>query len=198
MVVQRTKDAVGHTHNYEAIAYFYCNRNEPARRDPAVIFSTIVKQLTLPGLGLPDPVVVKHQEREAESSLRPLTFKESWELILSLVSIHPKTTIIIDGLDETDPRLRRELLNALCDLVNNARGLLKIFVLSREDRDIRIKLDGVSHVCIHAADNTADIKRFVQRQVQDAIANGELLGGSVPAELRERVITTLTDGAQGM
>lgn len=198
MVIQRLIQGRKDTHRCESIAYFYCNRGEPARRDPLIIFSAIVKQLVVPGLGLPKPILSKYKARKDEDSLRQLTLDESRELIISLVDIHPKTTIIIDALDETDPGRRQELLNTLEEIVSTSKGLLKIFVSSRDDNNISRKLENLPNLYIEASDNEEDIRSFVNREVTKAIDEGCLLHGIVPDELRQRIIFTLTSGARGM
>lgn len=89
-------------HKYESIAYFYCTRGEPARPDLVVIFRTIVKQLAVPCLGLPELVLSLFKGRKDQDSVQPLPLEESHELIMLLVSIHPKITIVIDALITAD------------------------------------------------------------------------------------------------
>lgn len=198
MVVHRLVEERRAKPNHEPVAFFYCNRNEPDRRDPAKILSAIVKQLAVPKLGLPKPVIMKYEKREAESSTRPLQLIESRDLIQELISIHPKTTIVIDALDETDPNTRRELLNALEFVVESSNGLLKIFVSSRDDNDIIRKLEKVPNLYIQASDNEQDIKCFVHREVARVIDEGILLEGQVSCELRQRIESTLVNEARGM
>lgn len=155
-----------------------------------------MKQLIVPDLGLPGSILSKYDSREKESSSRKLTLDESRELIISLVDIHPKTMIIIEVLDETNPGRRGELLGTLQDIVSNSKGLLKTFVSSRDDDDISRKLE----LYIEASDNEEDIGSFVNREVTKAIDEGCLLRGIVPDELRQCIISTctLTCGARGM
>ena len=53
---------------------------------------------------------------------------------------------------------------------------------------------------ISAADNQYEVEEFVKEEVGEAISSGRLLGGRKPISdsLREKIISTLTGGAQGM
>lgn len=52
----------------------------------------------------------------------------------------------------------------LCEITQFNKSV-KIFVSSRDETDIRGMLEIVSYVHINAVDNTADIDRFVRRDV---------------------------------
>jgi hypothetical protein len=159
-----------------------------------------VRQLSCfkPSLPLREPIVRKFEELEDEAfDPRGLTLEESKELIISLTDGFP-ATIVIDALDECDPQKLYELLKALTEMLKISTGLLKIFVSSRDNADIRRLLETLPNLCIHAADNSEDIQRFIQLEVGQSIDDGRLLGGDVSLELRDLITKTLSDGADGM
>jgi hypothetical protein len=190
------------------VAYFYCSRNpaEPERAKPEEILRSISKQLSSSELDLPirEPVVDMYKTKKAEadkdgSPLMKLTLRECVKLILALLEINP-ATIIIDALDECDPALRQRhnLLVALDEIVQKSANIVKVFVSSRDDNDIAIRLGKSTNVIIRASDNSEDIERFIKTEVEQSIESGLLLSGEVPPELKSQIITTLIDGAQGM
>ena len=75
---------------------------------------------------------------------------------------------------------------------------MKVFVSSRDDIDIVLKLAGVPNIFINASDNHKDIDGFVHHEVDRAITDGRLLHGRVSDELKSHIINTLIDGANGM
>lgn len=163
--------------------------------------STIVKQLSClqDGSPLREEVVRMYGARKQSGfSSNSLGFQESLSLIISLVNKYPQTTIVVDALDECDPLKRREFLMSLKTIVDSSSSLVKIFVSSRDDSDIVLRLDGVPNLWIEAKDNEGDIERFVQKEITRCIDEKDLLHGRVTNELKEKIIASLTSGSQGM
>lgn len=175
--------------------YFYCNKNEPDRRDPTKIMQAIVKQmsLVLPAAGLPKPVVAAYEKRVGDGfASGSLEFLESKILLGSLLHIFPRTTIIIDALDESDPLTRGRLLETLTSLMHSSACSVKVFISSRDDVDIKLNLEKVPNLYIEAR-NSGDIERFIHREL---IENRNLL--NLPDEVRKQIIDTLVKKAGGM
>lgn len=184
------------------VVYFYCNRNEPLRRDPTVIMQAIVKQLSLarPNFpGLPKPVVAEYDKRAGDGfASGSLGFQESYELVVLLLGMYSQTTIVIDALDECDPKERWRLLEVLGTIIQSSTGLVKIFVSSRDDIDITLELANVPNLYVDARDNGGDIERFVCREVAQSIESRRLLCGQITDELKEQIISTILAKAKGM
>jgi hypothetical protein len=187
------------------VAFFYCARNsaEPERSDPSEVLRAILKQLCCSTTDEPirEPVINEYQrlkEQSSDYSPRPLDEKDCLKLILLLTAENP-ATIVIDALDECDPKRRHKLLNGLRKIVQESVNLVKIFVSSRNNQDIISQLDDVPTIFINASDNSEDIKRFVESEVTRVIDEEKtLLYGKVPEYLRNEIIRVLIDGAQGM
>ena len=126
-----------------------------------------------------------------------LSIEDSTELIIALLDDNP-ATIIIDALDECQPNTRHELIKSLNDIVNKSANLVKVFVSSRDDIDLVLELADVPNIFISASDNRKDIEEFVHHEVENAIKRRRLLRGQVSDELKNRIIGTLIDGANGM
>lgn len=201
MVIDNLLQQRERSSNDEALAYFYCQRDESGSTDPETVMSAIVKQLSCLRTGLPlqKEVVKMYEDRKKSGfSSNSLGFKESLSLIISLVSTYPQTTIVVDALDECNPLKRKDFLNSLKTIVNSSTSLVKIFVSSRNDNDIMLRLDDVPNFWIEATDNEGDIERFVQEEITRCIEEKELLGGNITKELKNKIITSLTNGSQGM
>lgn len=179
----------------EPVIFFYCTRNDPARRDPTKILQALVKQMSVGLPGLPKPVVAKYDERiTAGLAAGALDFDESYDLLVSLLDLYPQTTIIIDGLDESDPSKRGRLLDSLNAIITSSASVVKFFISSRDDPDIKLKLDDVPNLYIHARDNSSDINRFIDRGL--AQSTNQLL--SQPGRVRDAIQKTLVEKANGM
>lgn len=188
------------------MAYFYCARNdaEPERANPDEIMRCILKQLSFTTLQQPirEPVAGTYKKRKEEADndgCEPtkLTLQECIELILALLETNP-AIIIIDALDECDPARRHELILALDTICKESASLVKVFVSSRDDQDIVCRLSNSPNVYIHAADNREDIESFIRLKVNQSIKDETLLRGNVTEALKNRIISKLSEGAQGM
>lgn len=197
----------------QCLAYFYCSRSssEPERSDPEQILRSIARQISRyePGKREPfDFAANIYKEREGtgadiykereDTGAGPLDLEDSVNLIIKQTDYYPNVSIVINALDECDEKTRHRLLSALTTIIREASGLVKIFVSSRDEKDIRPRLQDLPNLYIRANDNAEDIKRFVQKEVNEAVAAKRLLGGNLSADLAENIVRTLTSDAQGM
>ncbi|KAL7267800.1 hypothetical protein RUND412_009600 [Rhizina undulata] len=148
-----------------------------------------------PDGSLPQSVVSIFKEHEPKSGTMQLS--ESQNLIASLAENFVQTIIVIDALDECDKEFRKQLLDSLDIILKASAGVIKFFVTSRDADDIFLKLEAAPNVYIHSRDNSGDIAAFVRTKVEKCISEKTLLRGSVSNEMKESVIETLTNGADG-
>lgn len=195
--------ADGQSHSQEIpLAYFYCSRDtsEPQRADPEEILRSIARQLSSVDVDLPirQPAKKKYHEVQQKAfDLPKISPEESKQLILSLTDDNP-ATIVIDGLDECDPDRRYQLIEALEEIVQQSANIVKLFLTSRDDGDIVSHLADLPNLYIHAHDNSDDIKRFIDVEVERAIEKKRLLGGQVSIDLKNHLVHSLNIGANGM
>lgn len=187
----------------EALAFFYCDRNDPENSTPETVLRAIVKQLSSleQDSDLLKPIVDKYERaKKAGDDSEPLDLDECRELIIQMLSSYPQTNIIIDALDECHHGTRSQLISALTAIMESApdTNLVKIFISSRDDDDIVMKLSKLPNIRIDSSDNCEDIGKFIRSEVQNRIDNRELLRGNVSSDLRAHVIDTLIQRADGM
>jgi hypothetical protein len=183
----------------EPVVYFYCNKNGPQRQDPEVLMQAILKQLSIAYPGLSKAIVADYNQRlEDGMAAGTLRFQESQSLILSLLDLYPQTTIVVDALDECDPGERWRLLEVFKTLLDSVGSLVKIFVSSRDDIDIKLQLEGLPNLYIDSKETSHDIERFVNREIETAIRNKRLLRGKVRDDLKLHIVNTIVEKAQGM
>ncbi|KAF8242728.1 hypothetical protein K440DRAFT_671146 [Wilcoxina mikolae CBS 423.85] len=189
--------------NLDALAYFYCNRGEPERRDPEVILRTLVSQLASSGPDQPLKQCVlddfERRKRDGFASGLP-TIEDSTAMLKELVDSYPQCMIVIDALDECDQTKRGRLLTALSSIASQASSKIRIFLTSRDEHDItrHMRMRDTPNLYITARDNSDDIERFVRIELQRCIEECELLDGEVDDEFRDKICTTLIEGAHGM
>ena len=153
-----------------------------------------------PGQPLLDPVVKNYQKEETRGfPSGSLHIETSCALILQLIEHYPLTTIVIDALDECDPEKRSELIEVLEKILQSSPKLIKIFVSSRDDRDIVCGLRNYPNLEISSDRNRDDIARFVRNEVQELLRRRKVLQYSHDKkELEKLIIDKVTKGAAGM
>lgn len=201
MVIQNFLLLLNEDRNNEdpkAVAYFYCDRSEPERRDPSEIMRAIIKQLSFNprSNGFLAPIVDEYKKRQKTQASGSLMFKECHDILVQLLGFYSQTTIIIDALDESDPDKRTDLLHELQTLLSSSDNLVKIFVSSRDDGDIVYSLHGVPNLFIEAKNSNNDIARFVDRELENP--KRQLLRGRASDDLKKLVRQTLVEKADGM
>lgn len=146
-----------------------------------------------------DPAREVYQSRRRNGfAAGSLTLAESTSLLVELCNHRHLTTIVIDALDECDPESRSELLDTLSTILEDSKELIKIFVSSREERDIICHLEGRVNLQVAARNNEADIGQFVDVEVDRLIRTRQLLSGKVPQDLKQQTKEVLRNQAHGM
>lgn len=139
----------------------------------------------------------KKRENRGLPPKEPLNLGETIDILLKIFEENP-ATIIIDALDECDPDERHKLLSTLDTIIIKSASLVRVFVSSRNDGDIVCQLEESPNIFIRASNNSGDIARYVHDQVSHAIKKKRITKGKVSPEMKERIISTLIEGAQGI
>ena len=131
-----------------------------------------------------------------------LSTSESCALITKLIEEYSLTTIVIDALDERDPETRWELLEALDCILCHSVSLVKIFVSSRDDSDLKRGLENYPSLFLTPDRNSNDIQTFVNRETDKLVAKRRLLtdikAESTKEELKQLVKSSVVKGADSM
>lgn len=183
--------------NDEALAYFYCDRNQTNRRDPASVLRSFVRQLSTTRICdaiQPSLVQLYHQKKQTGFASGILDKKECVDLLLRYVNTYPQTTLILDALDECDDRTRKQLISALEEILDCSSKPIKIFISSRPDNDIKDRFEIGPNVGIQATDNQDDIATFVKAQIREHKSGRNKLS----AKLEDEIVDTLLRKSQGM
>ena len=181
----------------DALAYFYCNRNEDDRRNPTSVLRSFVKQLSISSdsAQLHSALAEKYEEkyRSGFSSVH-LSNEEAERLLQIQMKCYRRTTLIVDALDECDRSSRVLLIAALYRLVNDIPNL-RIIISSRPDDDIKRKLEDKGKLEIDATKNQEDIKKFVLAKLDE-----DALERPIPFsdQLRNDIIDILFKKSDGM
>lgn len=124
------------------------------------------------------------------------------ERFSSLLKEFSQVYVVFDALDECPEQARGEILEFITSIVTTQGGCqVKVFVTSREETDIAEAFRDIKvpTIQIRAESVTADIANFARNQVEKLQAGhyGKRLYVT-DDKLKERIIETLADKAQGM
>lgn len=127
-----------------------------------------------------------------------LTIAKCKSTLVEIINSYPRTTLVLDALDECDEETRRELAELFQNLVVNSKGLLKVFIASRKEPDIEKYLRSFRSrqmlVSITTSDNTSDIEKFVI----DEMAKLGVSWASITDDTKLLVKNTLVEMSDGM
>jgi ankyrin repeat domain-containing protein 50 len=121
------------------------------------------------------------------------TMGDCKSLLLDLVNTYPRTTLILDALDECEKHKRLELIAILDHVLAEALNPVRIFISSRPDGDIKERLRDRANIGINATDTQDDISRYVSSEIIK-----HRRWRKMPAQLQTQIVDTLQEKSQGM
>ncbi|KAI0202456.1 hypothetical protein F4808DRAFT_468565 [Astrocystis sublimbata] len=182
----------------EGFAFFYYSKNDQELKgDPIVhIVGSLLKQLArVPRY--PDQIhtglVELYNQMDDKEKLPDI---ERWKkLLLEIVTVLPRTIIVLDGLDEFEKEAdARHIIGFFGQLVENSDRPVKIFLSSRDESYIRNKMleleQNLKHITI-SHENQADIEEYLRVRVPE-------IGWRWDAEVKEEIKHTLYERSNGM
>jgi hypothetical protein len=158
-------------------------------RDPDSILRSILQQLANTERGLE----ILRPEWKARLRKSELDRVKTKQLIVKLIGLYGDnpTIIILDALDEVVDR--HILLVALREIQEKSKGLVKIFISSRPDRNITSRGSWLE-MQLTPEKTIDDIHRFIEKEVDERLESR----ADVAIELVEEVKQNLKQRANGM
>lgn len=195
-VIDQKTDFFRSERNDEALAFFYFSRHDSSRNSALSCLQSLVRQLST-------PLYCEHQIR---SDLRALyddckrrgaemTWSRCEEQLKNCLAIYPRTTIIIDALDECQGNdERKRLLKFLKNLMGLDKSrLLRVFMSGRPSDDLPRILRGQPYLSIGVEDNQDDIAQFIEDRVHHHDGWDHF-----PEPTKREVMRILKEKSQGM
>ncbi|OJD23428.1 hypothetical protein ACJ73_05221 [Blastomyces percursus] len=171
------------------------NRNEPIRREPLAVLRSFVRQLssTVNYQHSIRKRVREYYFRSRQEASEPTIGEECKGLLLELINMYPKTTLIVDALDECEERSGNVLFEQFDYLVTKAAKPVKIFISSRPNIDIKNTFRSHANIGIQATDNYDDISKFVKSEI-----TRHPRWNKMSVQFQNDIIKTLQQGSQDM
>lgn len=183
--------------NHEAFAFFYCNRNEQERQKALSVLRSYIRQLSAP-TNASDSIYPQLEQLHTNSQLKASgwTLELCKEYLVKLFNFYPRTTLILDTLDECLVEDREFLLDFFDTLAKASLKTVRIFISSRPKGDIRQRLIHLSNIEILATDNEDDIAKFVQQSMERNSRWSSSLNRN--QALKDEIAKTLLHKSNGM
>ncbi|PTB48146.1 hypothetical protein M431DRAFT_100631 [Trichoderma harzianum CBS 226.95] len=181
--------------NDEGFAYFYCSRSDTARRDPKSVYQSYIHQLAQLNhypTGMHKSIFDLY--RKAKKEQRQLSIPECKAALSELLKSYPRTTLVLDALDECEVEARKDIILVLRSLATDAERPVKVYIASRREPDIERSLGSESLIEIGTSDNKGDIEKYIEQEMTRFGEEWE----SVSQGVREEVKRTITDQSDGM
>jgi hypothetical protein len=122
-----------------------------------------------------------------------LSFDECKKQLLESVNLYPRTTLVLDALDECEPVSRCRLIATIEYLSSKSERPLKIFISSRPERGIQSQFCSRLNIEIQAKHNEDDIRKFVDEEIVKHEGWGEM-----SPSLQEDIVKVLLNHSEGM
>ncbi len=196
-VIDHIRDELSRRRNDEAFAYFYYSRNDPKCCTPLAAVCSLTRQLSLGvnGRGMHVSLVRLFKSNQSRSlALDKMDNEAAKRLLLEFVDAFAQTTLVLVALDECKEALRMTLVDLLEKLTSGASKPVKIFISSRIDREIAVRLDSGPIVAIKATKNQDDIAMFVEAE----IASRPHWRRRLSDELQVEIVRMLCEKSNGM
>jgi hypothetical protein len=187
--IHRIQDA--HLNTDDSICFAYFNVSNNSFQDSRALILALTNQLCRHQDRVPKWLL--QTKKEGRDPLEDATIENFLKLTVS----HPRTFVVIDGLDECPDAGRKSVLNFI-DAITTAKRVFKVFVTSRRKADVARILDHkrVLQVTTDSQGTTNDINLLIRQRTASLRSNQSLLIQS--NILFDHVVATLIQKADGM
>lgn len=187
----KLKDAV-------SVAFFYCKDQDGHRNKFPSVAKAMLAQLLQQN---PDILPYLFDECQKSCKVTLVSPKDCARILATVLQAVPKTFIIIDGIDECEPKERKVILEFFTSVINddeNERGKLRGLFVSQDLGDIRSALHTAEILRLTEEHSILDIQSYTvkwSRKIQGRFENST---HPMPEEAREYIVRLVCEGAAGM
>ena len=141
------------------------------------------------------PAALNNLYDECNSGVQPPSLEALQRTLLLILDSFRDAYVIVDALDECSDRMK--LLDWIREIAGWKVGKLHFLATSRQERDIEMRLLSLQplSICLEGESVDLDIATYLDRMLQD---NEESTAWNVDGYMRDKVKTSLLQGAQGM
>ena len=183
------------TSKQQACGYFFFDGRDAQQglQRHEDLLRSLIWQFSLLCHGFPPALNILYDE--CNSGVQPPSLEALQRTLLLILDNFRDTYVIVDALDECSDRIK--VLDWIKEITGWKVGKLHFLVTSRQERDIEIRLLSLQplSICLEGEFVDLDIAMYLDRMLRD---NEELTAWNVDDHMRDKVKTSLLQGAQGM
>ena len=177
-----------------SVSYFFCRSDETASLKAREVIGSLARQMFE---DVPDDTLMNNHMKSSVGD-NTLDTEEILSSILQLLPPKKHYIIVLDGLDECDYKEVEVLVGSIQSLLKSSKHIFKLFWTGRSDFASRIseQIRPDYQIHISALDNGAEISRFIELALEDALESNRLKLGdpSIVIQIQD----ALEIGAQEM
>lgn len=178
-------EALAETENY-GVAYIYFDYTEQDQQTAVEVLASLVKQVTLRTPKIPSNIETLYERR------KKLTFDQLYAALLTSASYFTRLFFVFDALDECHQEKQREELLPMFHRLGDDG--INVFLTSRlHPEDIQDSFRDCMKIELSAQDQ--DVQSYIEERISKNPRAKRLIQ---QGKLKDRVISGLTDSAQGM
>ena len=164
-----------------AIAWLYCDFLAHQEQSATAMLGAILKQLVSIG-GIPENVRQTFRKRFSDRGLR---LPDIVGMLKTTISLLPLVYICIDALDESTPKIRKELLGSLRDIVQKSPSA-RVLITGRPHVVDEVKKYFTNVITVPISPNAGDIRVYL-----DARLDGDPEPYAMDDDLRRDIMRIL-------
>ncbi|KAH7389091.1 hypothetical protein BKA64DRAFT_711194 [Cadophora sp. MPI-SDFR-AT-0126] len=177
------------------VIFAYYSYQTPERHSLAKLLGSLIRQLACKLKELPEDILKFFQTcyRDAKS---PRSYDLEIYFFNLLRKFPSQAIIVFDGLDECESSSREDVLAFIARLAKEQSSLVKVFVTSRRDEDIKDTFDGCPVVEIDSELVNDDIKVFLRDEIERRIQDKKLKLRNL--DLKDAILDAISSKSNGM
>ena len=163
--------------------YYFCGHKSSDSDSCALILTTLTKQLVQQDRDLA-PLIYQKYLSKGSSKSRPTMKKILKEILPSINST--STRIILDGVDECEEAIQRDILADLIEIQRHAKLRCKVLIASRDEPLIQKSMHQSTHIPL-GTKTEAGLKLYIQGEVSKLKEHFSNIGSSLWVGIEEKL-----------
>jgi len=153
------------------VGWFYCKFGNSDKSTLLAVLRGVIAQLVKANAQLYPHVL---EAKNTTGDLKLISHKVGKDLLAECLQVLEKSCIIIDGLDECDKDVRREIISLFARLAKERNdavpGSLRVLFVSTDEADIRKSLSKAVCINLKVSDNFSEMQDYARtwgKRIQD-------------------------------
>lgn len=176
-----------------AVAYYYYDYSDQQSQSPVNLARSLLRQLSSNGHLVPSAVTEFYQ-RTRNDTKDETWFHDLLNILRRVAATFTRCVILLDALDEAGIRSQRSGLFEVLDALRSPSGTRVQVLATTRSHALSVATGFHKAVTIDVIADPRDLRLFLKQAIEEHPDSVDILDG----DLREQVLNTLCDNANGM